>query len=101
MIALFSLSLLATSAAPSERRTVMAFLSTGVENWAQCKSFLDEGGEAAGTVNAVSICNCYHFDPSATPMITPNMVISERNLFLTKPFQAMVMTLDVFMVYLR
>ena len=72
MIALFSLSLLATSAAPSERRTVMAFLSTGVENWAQCKSFLDEGGEAAGTVNAVSICNCYHFDPSATPMITPN-----------------------------
>ena len=30
---------------------------------------------------------------AATPMITPSMVNSERNLFFTNPFQAMEMTL--------
>jgi hypothetical protein len=66
----------------------MAFISTAVENWAQCKSFLDEGGEAAGTVNAVSIDNCYHFDPSATPMVTPDPAVIAAHITWQQPGSA-------------
>ena len=46
-----------------QRRTVMAWVSTAVENWKQCAAFLGSGGEAEGTVNAISIDNLYHFNP--------------------------------------
>ncbi len=36
-----------------------------MENWKQCASFLSPGGEAAGTVNAISIDNLYSFSGTA------------------------------------
>lgn len=45
-------------------RTVMAWVSTSVANWKQCATFLGPGGEAEGTVNAISIDNLYSFNPA-------------------------------------
>ena len=45
-------------------RTVMAWVSTSIDRWEQCASFLSSGGEAEGTVSAISTDNLYHFDPA-------------------------------------
>lgn len=60
------------AAAPAPKRTVMAFVSVAAKEWQQCADYLLPGGEGQGTVNAISIDNLYHFDPAATPMITPD-----------------------------
>ena len=49
------------------RRTVMAFISTDVSNWAPLAAYLSPSGEGAGTVNAVSIDNLYRFNPRGNP----------------------------------
>ena len=46
-----------------QQRTVMAWVSTPIANWKQCAAFLGSGGEAEGTVSAISIDNLYSFVP--------------------------------------
>ena len=57
---------------PQPQRTVMAFISTAISNWPRLAEYLSDGGKGAGTVNAVSIDNLYHFDPRGDPMLKPD-----------------------------
>jgi hypothetical protein len=66
----------------SNKRTVMAFISTAISNWEQCADFLGEKGAGYGTVNAISIDNLYHFNPAKSPMFTVDAAAIEKHTAL-------------------